>query len=276
MRTKVDCKKPEISVILTFHNRPDMVKRAIQHIINQSINCYELILVDDFSATAISLSDINFGDIALTHIRNEVNLGANQSRLIGLRLAKGKYICFHDDDDYWMEEKLEIQLNYLNKNPNVHVVSCYARTNSKILKFPSEPSSLALSIHNCVGSFSIPMIRNTNLLESFLNNDLTNAQDWHVWRSLKKHYLISTVPKVLVFFDDGQHDRISSAKNIDAYYSSYLRVALIDTVDILLRAYHYSLVKYHCSHTFFFRLCWGGSTFILRRYVKLRLWLEAF
>jgi glycosyltransferase involved in cell wall biosynthesis len=260
-----------VSVILTFHNRPELVKRAIRHILCQSFQGFELILVDDCSTDVLSLDDIDFKKIPVQHIRNGKNLGANQTRLRGLRCASGEYICFHDDDDYWMEDKLEKQFDFLEKNSDVCMVTSFALTNRKTLEFPLTPSRLSLSIYNCVGSFSIPMVRNSQMLENALNNNLSNAQDWHVWRCLEKGGAIATIPCVLVFFDDGLHDRISSAKNIDKYYSSYLRVALIDNPERLIKAYHQFLAWYHCSRTVLGKFLFGAVYGMLRGYIKVRL-----
>jgi glycosyltransferase involved in cell wall biosynthesis len=265
---------PKVSVILTFYNRPDMVKRAINHIILQSFQDFELILVDDFSDKPLALDDIEFGDLVVTNIRNKANIGANQSRLNGLKIAKGEYVCFHDDDDYWMVDKLEKQFNFLEENSDYHLVTAYAKTNKKVVKFPKKPSSFSLSIHNCIGSFSIPMIRNSDVLYTSLDNNLSNAQDWNVWRGISKHHKVGSLEDILVFFDDGVHDRISSVKNIEQYYSSYLKVALRDSPNTLIKYYHQSLANYHCSDALIKTYMWGFSTMILRGYIKIRLWVE--
>lgn len=263
--------QPEISVILTFHERPEMVKRAINHIIQQSFHDFELILVDDCSKKRLRLGDIDFGGLPVTNIRNETNLGANQSRLRGLKLSKGKYICFHDDDDYWMESKLEKQYDFLEKNHEYHLITAYAQANKKVVKFPKKPTSLSLSVHNCIGSFSIPMIRNSDILRQSLDNNLTNAQDWNVWRNIIKDHKVGTLEEILVFFDDGDHERISSVKNIKEYYSSYLEVALKDSPNFLIKSYHQSLANYHCSNSLIKTYVWGFFTLILRAYTKIRL-----
>ena len=269
-------KSPRVSVILTFHNRPDMVKRAIRHILAQSFTDFELILVDDCSDAVLSLSDVDFNTIPIQHLRNNTNLGANQARSRGLSCANGEYICFHDDDDFWMENKLEKQVEFLDNNFDVCVVTSFAITNEKIIEFPISPSRLILSIYNCVGSFSIPMIRNSPELGNALNNDLSNAQDWHVWRSLEKTGTIATIPCVLVFFDDGGHDRISSVKNVERYYSSYLRVALLDNPEMLIRAFHQFLARYHCSQMVVSKVLFGVFYGILRGYMKARLSIGKF
>ena len=265
---------PKVSVILTFHDRPDMVKRAINHIILQTFQDFELILVDDCSKKTLPLDDIEFGNLVVTNIRNKINLGANQSRLKGLKISKGEYVCFHDDDDYWMPEKLKKQHDFLVKNSDYHLITAYAQANKKVLRFPKNPSAFSLSIHNCVGSFSIPMIRKSDILLESLDNNLTNAQDWNVWRSISKSHKIGSLEEILVFFDDGAHDRISSIKNIKQYYSSYLKVALKDSPNIFIKSYHQSLANYHRSDRWFKTYVWGFIAMILRAYTKIRLSVE--
>ena len=267
-------KLPKVSVILTFYNRSEMVRRAIKNIVNQSFQDFELILVDDFSYEPLTLDGTDFGGLSVKNIRNNANLGANQSRLNGLKISKGKYVCFHDDDDYWMLDKLEKQYNFLEQNTDYHIVTAYAQANKKVVKFPDNPSSFSLSIYNCVGSFSIPMIRNSDILYQSLDNDLTNAQDWNVWRNISKHHKIASLEHILVFFDDGIHDRISSVQNIKQYYSSYLKVALMDPPDFLIKYYHQSLANYHCSDIFIKTYVWGFLTMVLRGYINLRSWVE--
>ena len=122
-----------------------------------------------------------------------------------------------------MTDKLFKQVKFLDNNPEYYIVSAYAKTKAKVIKFPPNPSSFSLSIYNAVGSFSIPMIRTTNLLAKSLDNDLTNAQDWHVWRVFRRYYKIAVLNS-FSFLDDGTYDRISSAKmlsNIFYFKSSF-------------------------------------------------------
>lgn len=265
---------PIVSVILTYHNRPIFVKRALKNIINQSLKDFELIIVDDNSHDKINIDEIDFGSIPVQQIINKKNLGANRSRLLGLKQANGQYICFHDDDDYWTTEKLHQQVEFLENNPKYYIVTAYAQTNTKKIVFPDNPTTFSLSIFNSVGSFSIPMIRNIELLHSSLDNDLTNGQDWHVWRNFRRHYKIATIREFLVFFDDGPHDRISSAKNVRRYYSSYLEVALDKQSSLLVRYYHKSLANYHCSKSTLKKSQYAAIHIFLRAFVKIRLLLE--
>ena len=251
-----------------------MVQRAISKILAQSINNFELILVDDCSLKPISIEKFDFKDIQIRYLRNKENKGANKSRLRGLLAAQGRYICFHDDDDYWMKNKLEKQFNFLEDNPEYYLVTSFAKTNKKVLKFPLRPSHTALSIYNCIGSFSIPMIRNNKILHKSLDNNLSNAQDWNVWRNIQAAYPVATIPEILVFFDDGTHDRISSRKNNKKYYSSYLKVALDNNSNILIRYYHIFLSSYHCQEDYLIKYFYGFMTLLLRSYIKVKLFFE--
>lgn len=266
--------KPIISIILTYHNRPQLVKRAISKILAQTIDNFELIIVDDCSKKPLILNKLFLKKNKIVYLRNRKNIGANRSRLRGLKLARGKYICFHDDDDYWMKTKLEKQFKFLEKNPKYYLASCFAKNKKKIIKFPINFNDISLSIYNCVGSFSIPMIRKNKILFSSLNNNLSNSQDWLVWKRMFKAYPFAIIPEVLVFFDDGKHKRISSRQDKHKYYSAYLEVALEDNKNKLVNLYHKSLSAYHCSENNFLRMFYGTFTLILRYYTKILIFLN--
>src|SRR5207249_4053026 len=59
----------------------------------------------------------------LRYIR-QPNRGASQARNQGIRLSQGKYIAFQDADDLWDREKLAIQVEFLEKNPDIGLVHC--------------------------------------------------------------------------------------------------------------------------------------------------------
>ena len=267
--------KPNISVILTYYNRPKMAKRAISKILNQTVSNFELIIVDDCSKKLLNFDKLFLKKNKITYLRNKQNIGSNRSRLKGLRVAKGNYICFHDDDDYWMRKKLENQYKFLKQNHDIYIVSSYAKNKkNNIIKFPLKPSNTSLSIYNCLGSFSIPMIRKNKILFTSLSNNLKNSQDWNVWRKISKVYPVATIPKTLVYINDGSHERITLQQNREKYYKSYLKVALSDNRNKIIRYYHRSLYNYHCSDKNLKKIFYGFFVFFLRMYTKIILFFD--
>lgn len=109
-----------VSVIIPSHNRFDSLENAIVSVKNQTHKNIELIIINDSSSDErylnnqiqniqwihLSESSINrFGYPCPGFVRNQ-----------GLSIAKGDYIAFLDDDDYWFPEKIKTQLSYMIQN----------------------------------------------------------------------------------------------------------------------------------------------------------------
>ena len=105
-----------VSVIMPSYNTGSLIKESINSVFNQTYGNWELIIVDDCSSdnTMEVLGTIN--DPRIKIIRNEVNSGAAVSRNRALREARGRWIAFLDSDDLWMPDKLEKQLDFMEKN----------------------------------------------------------------------------------------------------------------------------------------------------------------
>lgn len=103
--------KPKVSVIIPTYNRAHLICRAIQSVLNQTYQDFEIIVVDD--ASTDNTEDViirNFNDSRIRFVRSQDNRGASAARNKGIELAKGKYIAFQDSDDEWFAEKLDEQI----------------------------------------------------------------------------------------------------------------------------------------------------------------------
>jgi glycosyltransferase involved in cell wall biosynthesis len=110
-----------ISVIVPHYNRPDCVREALLSICNQTLKPAEILLVDDCSSpeNLEKLSELSSLATILSTPRNVSDSGA---RNFGAQHASGKWIAFLDDDDYWMPDKQERQIRYLEAHPNVEAL----------------------------------------------------------------------------------------------------------------------------------------------------------
>lgn len=98
------------SVVIPTFGRPELLHRAVESVLAQSIDCLELIVVVD-GGDAASSSSLNANtDPRLSVVGTSVKLGPGGARNMGAKLAKGQWVAFLDDDDEWHPEKLERQL----------------------------------------------------------------------------------------------------------------------------------------------------------------------
>ena len=97
---------PTFSVVLPTYNRPDMLQRAVASVLQQTYTDFELIVVDDGSATDYCSALTARSDPRLRVMRSRWNRGVAAARSIGVAAAEGPYISFLDDDDEYVESFL--------------------------------------------------------------------------------------------------------------------------------------------------------------------------
>ena len=118
---------PLVSAIITTHNRFHLVEKAIDSVLQQTYPNLELIVVDDASNDG---TDEKLNKRARTdgfqyiYIPPKESKGGNYARNLGIQKATGDYIALLDDDDEWMPEKTERQMEFLRNYPDYGVVSC--------------------------------------------------------------------------------------------------------------------------------------------------------
>ena len=119
-----------VSVVIPTYKRSTMLTRAIRSVVNQTYKNIEILVVDDnepgdeYSIAAKKLiQNLNIPQVRLVTQPKHINGAA--ARNAGIREAKGEYICFLDDDDLYMPNKIERQLEVLSKKSSeVGGVSC--------------------------------------------------------------------------------------------------------------------------------------------------------
>ena len=105
------------SIIIPYFKKKRFFKKTIQSIFNQTYQKFEVLIVydDEDKKDLIFIKKLIKNDKRFKLIINKRNLGAGESRNIGIKMSKGKYICFIDADDIWKKNKLEIQINFMQK-----------------------------------------------------------------------------------------------------------------------------------------------------------------
>ena len=100
-------RNPLISIVLPTYNRAAMLKTAIQSVLAQGYENWELIVIDNYSidGTEYVISEFKDARIKCLKIKNNGSIG--KSRNLGIKQALGEWIAFIDSDDWWAPGKLE-------------------------------------------------------------------------------------------------------------------------------------------------------------------------
>lgn len=110
-------KPTDVSVVIPTYNRAKLVVEAIESVLRQTAPPREIIVVDDGSTDDTASALASFGDRIIS-IRQE-NQGVGTARNRALAVASSPYIAFLDSDDLWLEFKLELQIDILERNPDL-------------------------------------------------------------------------------------------------------------------------------------------------------------
>jgi glycosyltransferase involved in cell wall biosynthesis len=131
MSSKKMSSKPLVSVIIIFFQAEKFFEEAIESVLAQTYNNWELLLVDDGStdsSTVIAQKYVERYPQKVRYLEHEghQNRGMSATRNLGIRNAKGEYIAFLDADDVWLPQKLERQVAIMESQLEAGMI--YGRT----------------------------------------------------------------------------------------------------------------------------------------------------
>ncbi len=192
-------KYPKVSVIIPTYNRASLLPRAIKSVLNQTFKDFELIIVDDCSTdnTEEVVEEFQKKDKRIKYLRLKKNSGAPaHPRNVGIKNSQGKYIAFLDNDDEWLPEKLEKQLNLFEKtnNPKLGFVGgnvlIVEENRIKEYKVPKCGDNFQNFLSNClIKSTSSVMIRKIVLEDvNLFDESLESTDDWEMWIRISQKY----------------------------------------------------------------------------------------
>lgn len=208
---------PKVTVIIPTYNRGDMLRRAIDSVLNQTYKDFELIIVSDGSTDETNKVVASYADLRIRFFKHDKSKGASAARNTGLQAAKGEYIAFLDDDDEWEKNKLELQMPVIeHSKPEVGLVYCW-------IKYVEGGRVTALSTPELRGDILYEMLDKQAITNSSalvikrevldvvhgFDEELPRGNDGDFIRRIAKYYHVDYVPKVLVKIYVGHEDRIS-------------------------------------------------------------------
>ena len=147
---------PTVSVIMSAYNAEAFLREALDSILAQTFEDFELIVVDDGSVDRTLEILAEYTDPRLRVIQNRCNLGAGAARNQGLRVARGKYFAVQDADDASVPDRLALQVAYLDAHPDVGLIGStafYVHTSRTLAEtFPRiRDFRYPASVHNKAG-----------------------------------------------------------------------------------------------------------------------------
>jgi glycosyltransferase involved in cell wall biosynthesis len=214
--------EPLVSVVLPTYDRPEFLADAVRSVLDQTYDNLELIVVDDGSPepAEAKLEQLSYDGLTdLTVIRHHENRGANVARNAGIRAATGTYVAFLDDDDFWLESKVERQVETFQRaNESVGVVytgTLIINDDEEIVaetvpRIRGDVTKDFLRGEQVAGSFSKVMIRSSLIDRAGLPDErFPSWQDREWYLRLSQYCKFEFVDEPLTIRRIASHEQIS-------------------------------------------------------------------
>ena len=131
-----------VSVVIPTYRRPQKLNRAIQSVLSQTYPYFEILIADDNEPGSIwryrtmYVIQSYLDDSRVHCLPCEKHENGSAARNRGLSAARGTWICFLDDDDYYEPDKLEKQIGFLNQHSEFSGCFCDYKRNGKVEQIP--------------------------------------------------------------------------------------------------------------------------------------------
>ena len=174
------------------YNVTQFIAESITSVIKQTFLDWELIVIDDCSTddTVKKVKEFQY-DARIILLENQCNMGGAGSRNEGIKLAKGRYIAFLDSDDLWENDKLELQLTFMEQNNYGFTFTSYSTMTEDgdkkgQIEIPQKVNFSKLLKHNYIGCLTA--IYDTSIFGKIYMPLVRKRQDFALWLELLKSF----------------------------------------------------------------------------------------
>jgi glycosyltransferase involved in cell wall biosynthesis len=187
----------KVSVIIPTYNSAAFLLQTVDSILNQTYGDVELFVIDDGSTdNTRQILEPYLG--RLTYLYQE-NQGESTARNEGVRLSHGEYVAFLDSDDYWLPEKLEREVKFLDAHPEtvlVYAQNYVINRAGERIRFRGneimgdgtpgvQPVFDRLVLDNLIVTPGVVLVRRSALEQTRgFDGSIQYGEDWDLWLSL--------------------------------------------------------------------------------------------
>ena len=226
---------PTVSVVLPTYRRAEMLSRAIDTVLAQSLTDWELIVVDDngrghpAQAEAAAVVARHADNPRILYVTHEHNQGGGAARNTGVARARARYIAFLDDDDAWYPEKLALQVACFEGSPAdvALVYGGFRRVSSAgpgRTDMPTRNGHTVATLlrRNSIGTTSLVMCRREALMAvGGFDPHLRSRQDLDLYLRLAQRFSFAYVDAPLL--DYHHHDGVAIGKDQEGVVDAHRR-----------------------------------------------------
>ncbi|MDV3104729.1 glycosyltransferase family 2 protein [Thermococcus waiotapuensis] len=217
--------RPRVSVVIPTYNRDTLLRRAIESVLKQSFDDFEVLVIDGARSGSTRELVRSLGDGRIRYIPQR-GKGIANARNLGVLKSRGEFIAFLDDDDRWREDKLKRQLELFRELPESYgliytAFTYYYLEKNRVLgiKHPKASGNVYkyLLKDNITGTSTIMVKRDCFKKAGLFRESFVTCEDWDMWLRISKICLFGAIDEPLVDYSihSGQ---FSFAKYLEGRY----------------------------------------------------------
>jgi glycosyltransferase involved in cell wall biosynthesis len=264
---------PTISVVIPVFNRPAAVRRAIESVLAQTCQDFEIIVVDDGSTDGTAAVVAAFADHRIKLIRHGQKRGGSAARNTGIRASSAPYVAFLDSDDEWLPTKLERQLDVFERSSEqlglVYTGAEWLWPDGSVSqRIPRREANLSRTLltKNVVGETSLGMVRRSALdAVGGFDETLPSSQDMDLWLRICERFPADVVPEALVRVSKG-NDRGRITANVSGSVSGR---------DLYCQKHREKLIRHGVLHLYLRESGWWQQRRVRNPRLARRFYLES-
>ncbi|CAH6797276.1 glycosyltransferase [Vibrio chagasii] len=250
----------KVSVVIPTYNCLDYLPKAIGSVLKQTHQDIELIIIDDNSNDGTSTYLASIQDHRIVKL-STLGVGAPQARNLGIEKATGEFIAFLDADDFWFPEKIDRQLEFHQRYPEMAmsftnyehltedyevIVDCFSywsQFQNREEQFINIDNPLEFIIENNVIGTSTVMVKADvfSQTDSF-NADIKYGEDWELWLRMSENHQIGVLNSVEV----GYLMRATSVTQTED-----LKLRNLASIETILQRYQNNSQRWNLSQSSF-------------------------
>lgn len=300
-------KKPLVSIIIPTYKSGETLLRAIDSVLGQTYENFEIIVVDDNNPdtperlSTQKLMQKYCGNEKVQYVLHEKNKNGSAARNTGVRHSAGEFLCFLDDDDYFMPEKLKFQVDYMLSHPEYDGNYCWRIDRGEEIcgTYVGDLTKEILTLEFSPVTSAIMITKHSYDAINGFDESYRRHQDFEFILRFFEKFSISYIPSIQIVKDDngvnntpkGEKlvklkeqffaqfgDKIGAYKTSDkeAYNKIYLRHYVPVFKDLIRYGYPLLAIKIYFKYgltqgfafwRYFYKLCRAGQ---IERINKLR------
>jgi len=219
-------KNPEISVLFSYLNNQNTIKKSLESLLKQTYQKFEILIFSDGSTDKSDSIVMNLllKTDKILFIKSKENYGLTKALNFLIKFSKGKYIARHDADDISDRRRFELQLNYLKVNKSINLLgsNCIHMliNEKKFIKMPEINSSIkkTLPARNSIVHSSVMMPRKV-LMKYKYDQMFRKCQDYELWLRIRSKIKFHNLQKYLII----RHVDHAKFSKKDLFYTCYAR-----------------------------------------------------